>query len=216
LPEKEGLREKLGGWISGRKGVIDTEEALGRTGIDIIKTDTLENRIKHFDDFTAYIQDTVNMKDEKGKTVARTPEEEVTFLAERANGIIGKLHKASIPWGTGGETAYYAEASFGWSSIYTLTLTAIQAVQYLLDQDKKPTPSVENQEAWHPKVDKTALVDSLKYFYFKYYIQYALKISYISWFGRDIVPTKVAMVNNIPQMGSRGVPQGYEHYQETK
>ncbi len=226
--KKEGWRERFGSWISGRKGEISTEEALSQTGIDLIKTNNLEKRIDQFEDFTQYIEDTVGMKDENGKSIERTPEQEVTFLAERANGIIGKLHKASIPWGTGGETGYYTTATFGWSVIYVITLTFIQGVQFLLKQDKiyKKT-SVKNKTEKKLKdtskidgittlvytrrtfgihdIDITSLVDTLKYFYFKYYIQYALKVSYISWFGRDIVPTKVAMVSNIPEQRRLGI-----------
>jgi len=221
--KKEGVLSRV--WHSFRGGKdVTTEEALSQTGIDIIKTKTFEERIVQFDDFTQYIEDTVAMKEDGKEPKERTPEEEVRFLATRANGIVGKLHKASIPWGTGGETGYYTEASFGWSVIYTLTLTAIQAVQYLLDQDKQgaKTELIKahlGHQVWRPKVDKAALVDSLKYFYFKYYIQYALKMSYISWFGRDVVPTKVAMIQNMPMFTPRepipqGVPPGWTYKKE--
>ena len=51
------------------------------------------------------------------------------------------------------------------------------------------------------RVSTRVLLSAFEFFYKIVYIQYAQKMASISWFERDVVPQKMAMIDHIPQMG---------------
>jgi hypothetical protein len=209
MSKKPGVVERVkSAWSTLRGGKeISTEEALSQTGLDIIKTQTFDKRIDNFEDFNSYINNVVQKRDEEGKTAdISTPEKKVTFFKISTNGINERLHKIAIPWGTGGEAGWYSDVAFGWAEIYTHTLFTISSVERLLEMGRSTEApnqisslNADTRSVWRPPINKATLVEKLDYFFTTVTIQYAQKVADISWFSRDVVPTKVAMVSNIPQ-----------------
>lgn len=188
-------------WHSFRKNKdLDNVQAMPDFGIDIVKTDGLDNRLSRLEDLNTYIQLVIEKKelDEKGMckdTAAYTPEERLHFYKRAATGINTRIQMIAIPWGGGGEAGWYAELAMAWSTLYTWCLITIDACERMME---------EKEGEVKRRIDKVTLISKLDFFFSQTIIWPAYLMLAFSWKSRDVVPQQMAMIQNLPQFGGGG------------
>jgi hypothetical protein len=182
-------------WHSFRGGDKTNEEALSTFGLDFLKTNTFDKRIEEFKEFNTYLQDTLTKTDDDGKTITDDPTERIKFVQERMIGINERIYKTAIAWITAGDTGWGAKATLAWATLFTAILTSVNHTQELL----KKSDFNDDRPNWLPPASKYASVSKVEYLFSTVYLKYAQFLLSISYKARDVIPTKVAIVQNIPQ-----------------
>jgi hypothetical protein len=203
------FKEKLLGKkdAEGRRG-----EPLEQLGTVIVADDRFDDRKIEFREFQELVK-SCSVIDTK-----KSPEDIVKATAEQAFEINNKLHTSAIPFGRAGDDAnrWYGDMVSAWNTLHSkimmdfisTTLNILSRMEQKFTQtDSKAQPS-----SWRavsatyaslnvgikPEIQKKQVVQRLRSFFEKYYLDCALTIASYSWFGEDVTGQWLGSVQMYP------------------
>lgn len=159
-------------------------EPLSELGIRVINDARLEDRTRALEEFHREIRNAHYLS-------GCNADELIDQLSEEVITLNKLLHAISIPYGRAGDEGWYAQAVRGWSTIHTLMLDFISGIR-----NSKSTA-----------LSKLANFYALKHFFERFYLEYLLAISGLSWREKDVTPSWSITVQQQPQlMVAPGLP----------
>lgn len=189
MTEKKGFFSRLFG-KQNRSGYNDMLEKMN---IRMLKDERFALRVEDYQNFCDSIKEYSTIETNK------TPEEIVLLTSQQANDINNKLQQSAIPYGRAGDSnkQWYSDMISNWNTLYsTFMLPFISTTQATIER-------LNTRGSYKPDTQKKQAVQKLRYFFESIYLDCALTVGALSWFGEDVTPQWIGAIQTIPS------PQAY-------
>jgi hypothetical protein len=205
VSEKKGFFSRL----FGRQNKAGYNDILKELNIRMLKDERFALRVEDYQEFCNCIKDysTVKLpknKEDSGqasdKTRHLTPEEIVSITSDQASDINNKLQQSAIPYGRAGDSnkQWYSDMISNWNTLYsTFMLPFISTTQATIER-------LNTRGSYKPDTQKKQAVQKLRYFFESIYLDCALTVGALSWFGEDVTPQWIGAIQTIPVLQQGG------------
>jgi hypothetical protein len=155
------------------------------------------------EDYHAFYDYVNNCKD----LTSDDPKKALETIAEQVNEINNKLQKAAIPYGRGGDekNEWYSDMVSNWNTLYsTFMLPFIYTVRnelrkfdsYIKDDDSDVVTSLDEIQ--------NQAIQKIHYFFTSVYLDCALTVAALSWFGMDVSPQWLGAIQSMMPLNMMG------------
>jgi hypothetical protein len=155
------------------------------------------------EDYHAFYDYVNNCKD----LTSDDPKKALETIAEQVNEINNKLQKAAIPYGRGGDekNEWYSDMVSNWNTLYsTFMLPFIYTVRnelrkfdsYIKDDDSDVVTSLDEIQ--------NQAIQKIHYFFTSVYLDCALTVAALSWFGMDVSPQWLGAIQSMMPLNIMG------------
>jgi hypothetical protein len=195
--------------LFGKENKSIYSDILKELSIRIMKDERFAVRVKDYQDFCNCIKDYSTVRAPENKKDGSqasdtpkqlTPEEIVRITSDQASDINNKLQQSAIPYGRAGDSnkQWYSDMISNWNTLYsTFMLPFISTTQATIER-------LNTRGSYKPDTQKKQAVQKLRYFFETIYLDCALTVGGLSWFGEDVTPQWLGAIQTLPVLQQGG------------
>lgn len=186
-------------WLRGKQKEEEKDDTrakrLEKLGWFVSRSDELEKRTDQIEDLHNIVKTRMEDKELLEK-VTLSHEDKINELWKKAYQIDIIIRKVAVPYGRGGENAWFREAMLGWEELHAYGVIMIKSVKQILEK------GTDLQF-----INKDDLITNLEDFLVMEIWLYALFITDVTYFERDVSPAYLITLEQQIQKGYGPVTQ---------
>lgn len=157
-------------------------------------------RVEDYEQFYDYIK---NCKD----IDTSLPKVAIETIMEQVNEINNKLQKAAIPYGRGGDekSEWYSDMVSNWNTLYSnYMLPFIYTIRNEISKYEEYADEDDSLLAKSKTEMQTQAIQKIHYFFSAVYLDCALTVAALSWFGMDVSPQWIGAIQSMMPLNMMG------------